>query len=80
MVYWNHDIWVLMKMKNHESTNPPTHEKWLQLWDDNPLRVVKNLEFLWPGVSVHWAMESKVRIYKLKNKFMYMEMIKFLGE
>jgi hypothetical protein len=53
---------------------------WLQLWDDNPQWVVKNPKSSCPSASVHWAMESKVRICKLKNKFMYKENEKVLGE
>jgi hypothetical protein len=55
-------------------------DKWLQLWDHNPLWVVKNPKYLRRGDFVHWDMDSKVRIYKLKNKFMYKQNEKILGE
>jgi len=51
--------------------------KWIQLWDDKPLWVLKNPESLWPGASIHWAMESKWEYTNWKKKLCTMRMRKF---
>jgi hypothetical protein len=53
---------------------------WLQLWDDNPLWVVKNLERFMTRCFLLLGYGVKVRIYKLKSKIMYNENEKVLGE
>jgi hypothetical protein len=53
----------------------------LQLWDDNPLWVVKNPESLVTRCFRPLGYGVRLRIYKLnKNKIMYNENEKVLGE
>ena len=53
---------------------------WLQLWDDNPLWVVNNLESLMTRCFHPLGYGVRVRIYNLKNKILYNENEKVLGE
>jgi len=46
---------------------------WIQLWDDNPLWVVKNLEPFMTRCFHLLGYGVRVRIYKLKNKIIYSE-------
>ena len=53
---------------------------WLQLWDENLMWVVKNPKPFMTRCFCLLGYGVRVRIYKLKNKIMYNENEKVLGE